>query len=256
MSTKPTSVAVLDIGDCRTDSARRLAGKFAARRLGGQAIVDRIARRLSDSTRLDRVVVTGTNLPSNIVAGIGVDVLDLPHEHVCERLAAAGDFVNAEWVVYVPGNRPFIDPVLIDCLLTRAQLLGEECDYVGFCGNDGNWERVCHLGVAGEVCHTDALRRLRRNVDRLSKSPEELSLAGWLTKAPGTFNLKFVSIPEALDCHDLRFSLESESDWELAELLSDHLGYELTEWQVLTNLVRDNQSLREVMAEPNTFSQK
>jgi spore coat polysaccharide biosynthesis protein SpsF (cytidylyltransferase family) len=169
-------------------------------------------------------------------------------------LAAAADAVNADWLVYVPGNRPFIDPALVDCLLSRALSPDSEHDYVGFCAHDGSWERIGQLGVAGEVCHADALRRLRRNIDRMLHTPEQLSLAGWLHAAPGNYQLKFVSIHPALDRHDLRFSIEDESDWELAELLSDHVGDELTEWQMLTNLIHDNHTLREVMAERNSVA--
>lgn len=256
MPRKPSTVAVLDIGDCHRFESQHLAGRFAARRLGGQSLAHRIARRLSDSTRLDQVLVTGRNLPTSLIAGVGVRVMDLPFEHVCERLAAAADAVNADWVVYVPGNRPFVDPALVDCLLTRAHALDNEFDYVGFSGTDGCWERIQRLGVTGEVCHADALRRLRRNIDRLPQSREELSLAGWLTSVPGVYQLKFVSIPEALDRNDLRFSIEDESDWELAEMLSDHVGDDLTEWQMLTNLLHDDHLLRSVMAEKNAVKGK
>ena len=254
MPRKPVTVAVLDIGDCSSPLMQQLAGRFATRRLGGHSLAYRIARRLSEATRIDQVIVTGNNLPTSLVAGIGFPVMDLPFEHVCERLAAAADTANADWVVYVPGNRPFIDPALIDCLVSRALSATSEHDYFGFNCKDGNWDRIRQLGVAGEVCHADALRRLRRNIDRLYCSQEELSLAGWLTSAPGVYQLKFVSIPPALDRHDLRFAIEDESDWELAELLSDHVGDEL-EWQMLTNLIHDNHNLREFMAERNSVSQ-
>lgn len=254
MSRKSTTVAVLDIGDCNSPQMQQLAGRYAARRLGGHSLAYRIARRLSEATRIENVLVTGCNLPTSVVTGIGFPVLDLPFNHVCERLAAAADSVNADWVVYVPGNRPFIDPALVDCLVSKALSSDSDHDYVGFHGKDGNWDRIRQLGVAGEVCHADALRRLRRNIDRLLYSPDELSLAGWLNSAPGAYQLKFVSIPHQLDRHDLRFSIEDESDWELAELLSDYVGDEL-EWQMLTNLIHDNHSLREVMAEKNSLTQ-
>lgn len=253
MSRKPSTVAVLDIGDCHKPQMEHLAGRFAHRQLGGHSLANRIARRLSEATRIDKVLVTGSNLPSRLVAGIGYPVLDLPFEHVCERLAAAADSANADWVVYVPGNRPFIDPSLVDCLVSKALTASNDYDYVGFSGKDGNWERIRQLGVAGEVCHADALRRLRRNVDRLHFASDELSLAGWLTSAPGNYQLKFVSIPAELDRNDLRFSIEDESDWELIELLSDHIGEDL-EWQKLTNLIHDNHSVREIMAQKNSLT--
>ncbi len=250
MSSKLRTIAVIDVGHCREAHAKQIAGRYASRRLGGQTLAHRIARRVSEATGINKVVITGAHLPTSLLTSgfSGADVLDLPHGHVCERLAAAADSYDADWIVYVPGNHPFIDPVLIDCLLNRAYQSAQDVDYVGYCGNNGCWERIRKLGVAGEVCHADALRRLRRNIDRLAGGNQDLSLAGWLKLAPGNFQMQFVGIPDALDHHDLRFSIEDERDWEFAELFSDHVRDDRTEWQHLAELVRDNLALRGDMA--------
>lgn len=258
-----TAIAVIDFGDCQSTPALPPCGRFATRRLGGQALVQRIARRLSEATRVSRVLITGANLPTAILTSglANVEVLDLPHTHACERLAAAADRSGADWVVYVPGNQPFVDPALIDCLINRAfqstanrESDTPEPDYVGYCGENGNWQHVRHLGVAGEACHADALRRLRRNVDRLPAESSDQSLADWLQDAPGNYQLQWVPMPAALDQKDLRFAIEDESDWECAEMFSDYVGDESTEWQLLTGLVRDNVVLRDSMAERNRFA--
>ena len=251
------TVAVIDVGDCRTAAGRHTAGRYADRRLGGQTLPVRMARRLSESTRIDRVVITGAQLPTSLLTAIaaGVDVLELPYGHVCERLAAAADRYNADWVVYVPGNRPFVDPALVDCLINRAYQAPEAVDYVGYSSADGNWDQVRHLGVAGEVCHADALRRLRRNVDRVPSSNDERCLADWLSRVPGHYEMRFVPIPGALDHCDLRFAIEDEHDWERAEMFSDSVRDDSTEWQTLAELVRHNETLRGAMAQRNQFAQ-
>lgn len=253
MRRQPRTIAVIDVGHCRGAQAKQVAARYASRRLGGQTLAHRIARRVSESTRLHQVAITGADLPAPLLTSgfCGADVLDLPHGHVCERLAAAADTFDADWVVYVPGNRPFVDPSLIDCLLNRALQSEADLDYVGYCDNAGGWERVRQLGVAGEVCHADALRRLRRNVDRLACDPNELSLAAMLKNAPGNYQMQFVGIPDALDRDDLRFAIEDDRDWECAELFSDHVGNDHTEWQHLAQLVRDNLHLRVDMAHRN-----
>jgi spore coat polysaccharide biosynthesis protein SpsF (cytidylyltransferase family) len=255
---KPGSaIAVIDVGNCHTPVGQANCGRYATRRLGGQALPYRMARRLSEATRLKHVVISGAHLPTGILTSglAGVDVLDLPHGHVCERLAAAADRFQADWVVYVPANRPFVDPALIDCLLNRAYQSTDDLDYVGYCSGDGSWDHVRHLGVTGEVCHADALRRLRRNIDRLPGLGPEQSLADWLRNAPGTYEMQLVHIPAPLDRRDLRFAIEDESDWECAEMFSDHMSDEITEWQMLTGLVRDNMHLRDAMAARNRFAQ-
>ena len=108
-----------------------------------------------------------------------------------------------------------------------------------------------HLGLAGEVCHADTLRRLRRNADRLS-ADDGGCIASWLDNAPGAYHLKFIPVPRQLDRDDLRFSIVDESDWDDAELLCETVGGADFQWQELTQLVIANHHLREAMATRNS----
>ncbi len=62
-----------------------------------------MARRLSDCALVDEVFIVGSNVPSSLLtSGIaGVQSINLPTAHVCERLCAAADASGADWVVYV-----------------------------------------------------------------------------------------------------------------------------------------------------------
>lgn len=142
-----------------------------------------MARRLSECALIDDVVIVGSNVPTSLLtSGIaGINSINLPSMHSCERLCAAADTSDAEWVVFVPANRPFVDATLVDRLLARATKT-TECDYVGYASDDGDWRRMDHLGLAGEVCHVSSLRRLGRNADRLP-SGECGSIASWLKRA-------------------------------------------------------------------------
>jgi len=257
MGTKHRTIAVIDLGDASSPSAEASSRRFAARRLGSHSLVHRIARRLSDATQIDHLIISGRRLPAHLLtSGLpGVEILDLPQAHVCERLATAADRHHADWVVYVPGNHPFVDPALIDSLVNRAHQSLESPDYVGYCGMGGCWDRVRHLGVAGELCHSDALRRLRRHVDRLPTDDRPMAMADWLDNAPGKYEMVLIPLPSLLDQQDFRFAIEDEGDWECAEMFSDYLGDERTEWQVLADLVRDNSMLRGAMADRNRMGQ-
>jgi spore coat polysaccharide biosynthesis protein SpsF (cytidylyltransferase family) len=211
-----------------------------------------MARRLSDCALVDEVFIVGANVPSSLLtSGIaGVQSINLPKSHVCERLCAAADASGADWVVCVSANRPFVDATLIDQLLARATK-SSECDYVGYASDDGDWRRMVRLGLAGEACHVDTLRRLRRNADRLP-SEDGGCIASWLEKSPGAYHLKFIPVPTALDRNDLRFAVEDESDWDDAELLCETVSDEDSQWQELTKLVISNDDLRESMATRNS----
>lgn len=248
MSQTIRAVAVVELGDCRRTDKSHPAATFAQRNLKGQSLISRMVRRVGDSALVKDIVISGEQLPASILtAGIpGAHVLDLPHTHVIERLAAAADRTDADWVVFLPGNRPFVDPVLIDRLLSEAGR-ATDCDYVGFFSPRGGWQRMQHLGLAGEICHADALRRLRRNLDRIHTSNDNLNLSAWFQDAPGVYQMRFIAVPTELDRNDLRFAIENERDWDNAQLLCDSIASDETQWQPLADIALANADLRASM---------
>lgn len=252
MPSKAHAIAVIDLGDFSCPVVQKTAARFAQRKLGGQPLIIRMARRLSECALIDDVFIVGSNVPSTLLtSGIaGINSLSFQSMHVCERLCAAADVSDAEWIVFMPANRPFVDATLVDQLVAKARRT-RECDYVGYASADaGNWRRMDHLGLAGEVCHVDALRRLRRSVDRLSDE-QCGSIACWLESATGPYHLKFIPVPRALDRADLRFAVQDESDWDDVELLCETVNDQDSQWQDLAQLVIPNDDLRESMATRN-----
>lgn len=251
MASRAHAIAVIDLGDFLCPDAEHSSGRFAQRKLGGQPLFIRMARRLSECALVDQVFITGSNIPQAFMTSgmAGIQLLNFPTCHVCQRLAAAADESSADWVVYVPANRPFVDASLIDQLLAKARRT-RECDCIGYGSADGDWRRMDDLGLAGEVCHSDTLRRLRRNADRMP--PDEGGcIASWLQYAPGAYHLKFIPVPCELDRCDLRFAISNESDWDDAELLCETFDNDDSQWQELTHLVIGNLWLRESMATRN-----
>lgn len=251
MPSRTHAIAVIDLGEFLDAEKQPSPARFARRKLGRQPLVIRMGRRLSECTLVDQVFITGSNIPASLLTcGLpGLRLLNFPSCHVSQRLAAAADESSAEWVVYVPANRPFVDSVLVDQLLAKAARAGE-CDYIGYGSAEGDWRRMSDLGLAGEVCHSDTLRRLRRNADRLPAN-SDLSIASWLEHAPGAYHLKYIPIPRELNRSDLRFAVSNESDWDDAELLCETVAGEDSPWQELTQLVIGNACLREAMATRN-----
>jgi len=252
MPSKLQAVAVIDLGDFSRPEVLATASRFAQRKLGGQALIMRMARRITECELIDAVYVVGSNVPANLLSGgfAGVESINLPSMHACERLAAAADASGAEWIVCLPANRPFVDAILIDQLVIAAGK-SVECDYVGYGTDQGDCCRVEHLGLAGEVCHVDTLRRLRRNADRLSTQCEQGSIANWLGSAPGAYHLKFIPLPMALDRDDLRFTVEDETDWDDVQLLCETVTNDDSQWDQLTQLVSTNHDLLRSMESRN-----
>lgn len=254
-ASKPV-VAVIDLGDFSCQRSAMYGHQpYGLRSIHSRPLFLRMARRLSDCELLDDVYIVGSNVPTHVLTSglAGVRSIALPTVHLCERLAAAADDSNAEWLVYVPANRPFVDPELVDQLL--AQTLSATSDYVGFASVETEGSRVEDIGLAGEVCHADAVRRLRRNADRLVDQPGQ-SLLDCMSTAPGAYHLKFVPLPSKLDRRDLRFSISDEADWEDAQVLCDSVTPDDSQWQELAELVMGNENIRDSMARRNEDESK
>ena len=239
---------MIDLGKTGCDESE--LARFSQRHIAGQPLALRMARRLSESQWIDEVYAVGCNMSTRALTELQgvVHPISLADCHLVERLCAVVDHTDADWIVYVPANRPFVDAQLIDGLLARAAR-NPQCDYIGYASDTAGHQRSDALGLAGEVCHADTLRRLRRNADRLPDC--EGSIASWLSEAPGAFHLTFVPLPSELDRNDLRFAVEDESDWDEVQLLCDSVCEEDAEWQRVAQLVLSNEDLRTAMASRN-----
>lgn len=245
------TVAVIDLGMC-DQPGERLASRYVQRSLKGQSMLRRMVRQLQESQLVQNLCISGAAIPDSIegTGMSGAEVLNLPQSHLIDRLAAAAERSQAEWIVYVRGNRPFVDPVLVDRLLAEAQRHGE-CDYVGFFSKAGGWRRMAHLGLAGEVCHVDSLRRLRRHIEPFMLLGDDECLATFFQDAEGVFQMRFIAVPTELDRGDLRFAVESEDDWDDVQSLGDALPADEMQWQKIAMRALANATMRQGMESRN-----
>lgn len=114
------------------------------RRLGGKPLVEWVVRRASDSQLLDGVIVAAGDTPADrdMAALIPSDVPVFygSKTDVLRRFRDAALQFAAGHVVRVSADNPFIDPALIDRLVTVAALESLEStplDYVGYSSRDG-----------------------------------------------------------------------------------------------------------------------
>lgn len=137
----------------------------AMRRIGGRSLLEWVVRRVTDAMRLDGVIVADCEpdeagrvhrlVPSDVPVfdGEGRDALD--------RFTKSLEEYPAEGVVRVRGDNFFVDPALIDRLVTTAES-HPNCDYVGYCSRDGRPAILSPASVYAEWFRTSALRRANR----------------------------------------------------------------------------------------------
>ncbi len=226
-----STIAVVHLPPGTSGSRQRLA-----RKLGGRTLFEWIVRRVTEGACLHAVViVAGLNDGAETILGQAppdVPLLVLDEPSLPARLLHAADEFGAEGVIHVCADNPFIDPVLIDRLVTTAHE-HPECDYVGYCSSDGRPAGRFQLGVCAEWTRVDALRQV---VHRAAWTDQESGLRYW-QRNPDSFCLRLIPIPDELDRHDFGGAMESEDEWEVAQALFDAMGPDGLDWRFAAGLL-------------------
>ena len=129
----------------------------ANRKLGGQSLLERVVRRVTDAARLDGVAVLACDaaecsvISKLVPSDVPVFVSDKPD--MLARFARMLEEYQTEAVVRIHGDDLFVDPTLIDRLITAAESFSD-CDYASYSSRDGRPAIASRVG------------RLRRVVSR------------------------------------------------------------------------------------------
>ncbi len=222
MSMKQSTVAVVDLG-LLSHSGESAIDMPPFRRIGCQTLLERTIRRLSECLRLDAIAITGS---SEFSAHIQQSHLQpsrwLPSDEFAP-LARVADVVwqlDAELAVLVSPSCPFIDPLLVDRLVTAAWG-SPEADFVAFASQSRPTFSLDGLGLVAEVIHRRVLRRLGKD-QRFSNDPRRIP--DLVRSMPEVFQARLLPLPSTLDREDLRFVLENEDDWERAHQIVEASG--------------------------------
>jgi spore coat polysaccharide biosynthesis protein SpsF (cytidylyltransferase family) len=226
-----------------------LAGHpLAARRLGNCSLMEWVVRRVSEAQLLERVLVlmdderehqrVGRLLPPHVLR------YDTPHADPLARMAAAAVEHQADAVVHVDIGHPFIDPVLLDRLVSTA-VAAPKADYISYCLSDGRPAILSRLGVFGQWCRTDALVR----ADHEAQDPRQRrDVFAHVRSHPERFSMRLIPVPPSLDRPDLRLAINGQEDWHQAEMIFEALGSEGLDWQRITGLLDQQAESREYLA--------
>jgi len=221
------------------------------RRLGGRSLLEWVVRRVTDAMRLDGVIVAVCEpddsrainhvVPSDVPVfrGEGKDALD--------RFTKSLEKYPAEGVVRVHGDNLFIDPELIDRLVTTAES-HPNYDYVGYCSRDGRPAILSPASVYAEWFRTSALRKANRLArDELDRE----HVTRYLYSHPEEFNVRLTPAPMEIDREDVRLTVDIEEDWDHALAIYEALGPERLDWRRIASLLNHQPALRSRMAALN-----
>jgi spore coat polysaccharide biosynthesis protein SpsF (cytidylyltransferase family) len=226
----------------------RRTEQFLQRQLLGKTLLEWIVRRATESQRLNGVIVVAgpgdaeRRLAALVPSDVPVFFSDAP-----DTLAACVQALahyRCEAVVLIEADAPFLDPALIDRLVTNS-VAHPECDYISYRLSGGAPIEMSKIGVFAQWCKSDALRKAERKA-RLADERNEP--AKFLYSHPELFQLRLLPSPAELDRGDVRLRVTCEEDWDHAIAIAEALGPDALEWQRIAHLLHEQPALRERMA--------
>jgi spore coat polysaccharide biosynthesis protein SpsF len=223
----------------------------ATRKLDGRSILEWVVRRVTDSMRLNGVIVVvyhrdDCNAVSRLVPS-DVPVFYGEGDDALERFSRALEHNPAEGVVRVSGDNLFIDSGLIDRLVNTAESQ-PDCDYVSYSSRDGRPAILSPVSVYAEWFRSSALRR----ANRLARDKADRDhITRYIYTHPDKFNVSLLPAPMEIDRDDVRLTVDIEEDWDHAMAIYEALGPEHLDWQRIASLLNHQPALRSRMAALN-----
>ena len=224
---------------------------LVGRQLGGQSLLAWVIRRVTDCQQLDGVIVLASGQSGEppvhdlVPSDVPLCVSDRPDS--LGRFLRALEEYPAETVVRVRGDNPFVDPSLIDRLVTTANS-HPNCDYVTYRSSDGQPAILSPVGVYAEWFQTAVLRRAAKSAK--SQADRE-HVTRYIYSHPEKFNIRLIPAPSEIDRHDVRLTIDIEEDWEHTLAIFDALGPDEVDWRRIAELLDNQPALRRRMATLN-----
>ncbi|MCS7238617.1 MAG: NTP transferase domain-containing protein [Thermoguttaceae bacterium] len=233
MAWMPRTICFVDA--CYTTPQARCQ---AARRLGGKPVLEWIVRAATDAQRVDGVVVITSDDPANEL----VDKIVPPDVPVfrafgttpLECFVAGIERFSAEAAVRVAGTWPFVDSVLLDNLVLKAEQV-VDADFIGYCGSDNNPAALARIGLLPEWYRGSSLRRAARRLGAgFSGNPAE-----FIYNFEKRFRIRHLPLPAELDVTELDPLCSPQDAWDMTETIFETLGPDVHNWRRVVRVIID-----------------
>ena len=198
--------------------SKRFPDKMMAK-LGGYPVLEWVVRRVSQSKNIDQLVVaTTTSNKDDQIAEyskrLGVEFYRGSESDVLNRFVCASNKYEADWVVRVCADNPFIDPFEVDRLIDFYDK--NDCDYA--CNHMNKLNSGYADGFGAEILSSKLLIELNKKV---LKDDEREHLTLYLHNNNNKYKLLGVPAPHALSFPNLRFDVDNKKDLEKIQKICD-----------------------------------
>jgi spore coat polysaccharide biosynthesis protein SpsF len=220
-------------------NSERLPGKILAD-IEGQTMLERVVRRVQNSTAVDETVVATTDRPADDVTEakaqqLGVRVVRGSEEDVLDRYRQAAAEANADHIVRVSADSPFADPQVID--QTVYTYLRARPDYAS-----NKLEPSFPLGLDVEIFSRAALERAWTEA---IEAFERSHVTYYMYSNPERFSL--VPVTTSPNRHTWRWTVDTPADLEFARAIFNRLnGSNDFSWTDVVSLIEREPALAEI----------
>jgi spore coat polysaccharide biosynthesis protein SpsF len=214
-------------------ASTRLPGKVL-KDIGGQTMLARVVRRTQRAHMVNQVVVATTKSPADDVVvaeceRLGVPIFRGAEQDVLNRYYLAAQVHQAEAVVRITSDCPFIDPSVVDQVV--GAFLSVRPDYAS-----NTLERTYPRGLDTEVMTTAALARGWREA---RKPYQRVHVTPYFYENPNLFRL--LSVRAEADYSGYRLTVDTSEDLDFVQKVCARLDNDITAtWtDVLALLARE-----------------
>lgn len=202
---KPHTVGIIQ---ARMGSIR-FPGKMLAQ-LGGYTLLEWVARRTIRATMLDRVVLATSDQEKDdalVDLAMRLDVLVFRGSEgdVLGRFVGAARMVNADNVVRICADNPFVDPAEVDRLV--RYFADNACDYA--CNHLDRLDSRYADGFGAEILSTTLLESIAAQA---VESRHREHATSYLWEHANRYHLSAIAAPPELAFARLRFDVDTPDD--------------------------------------------
>ncbi len=250
-STK-TVVAVIQ---ARSGSIR-LSSK-PLKKIGEKPLLQYVIERLFKCNSLNKIILATTTKSNdkkliNLANGLKIKSFAGDENNVLNRIIHAANKVNADIVVRICADNPFIDPSEIDRLVYSHIKTG--ADYTTNIFDDGTLAILTGIGFAIEVI---SLKTLNEISTKTNDRYELEHVTPYIYKNPGKFKLNLIKLQTHMQIKDLRLTIDTKEDLEIVNKIhKDISNKKFISSSDIIDYVKQNPQLLEEMKKLNQANKK
>ncbi|HLK11869.1 MAG TPA: glycosyltransferase family protein [Candidatus Binatia bacterium] len=214
----------------------RLPGKVLAE-IGGRTMLARVLDAVRACGRVDETVVATSDVPADdataaAAARAGCRVHRGSEDDVLRRYVGAMRAADAEVVVRLTADCPFLDPALVDDAIARFHAAG--CDYASN-GLAPPHPRGLDVEVvrAAVLARADAEARARH---------QRAHVTAWVYAHPERFRL--LAVPTPPELHGERWTVDTAEDLAFARAVAARLPRRVPSWREVWSVLEREPALR------------